>query len=279
MSPRLTGMLLAFTFLPASLMAADKVQEQNDWTERFEVSGDAPTLQIQNIWGDVRVLPGPDGEITLSISEHRSAPTPELFDYSEQLFPLEVYQDGDQVVARVGHHEERWWRGNDCRRCRVDVQFEARVPRNTRVLVGTVNDGGVEVSDIDGLVNADNVNGPVSVSNIRACESVESVNGRVSLSFIAAPGADCNIETINGDISIIVPDGSGLDVAVDLGNGRITSELPVDPVAIPARVRHEESGGSNKYTIEQAAGLRLAGGGPRFSVTSMNGDLRIQKTK
>lgn len=265
--------------LMSSLAVADRVEEKNDWTERYEVSSESPTLEIENIWGDVKVLPGPEGEITLSIMEHRSAPEQELFERSLEIFPLEIKQEGDGVFARVGHHKERWWQGNECHRCRVDVQFEAHVPPGTRVFAGTVNDGRVEISDIAGRVNADNVNGPVAVHNAISCESVESVNGKVTLSFAAAPGTDCSIETINGDINITLPDGAGLDVAVDLGNGRITSELPVDPVAIPARVEHRESGGSHTYTIEQAAGLRLAGGGPRLSVSSLNGDLRIYKTK
>jgi hypothetical protein len=44
-------------------------------------------------------------------------------------------------------------------------------------------------------------------------------------------------------------------------------------------VEHRETGGRHHYRIEQAAGVRLAGGGPVFSVSSMNGDLRIQKTQ
>ena len=261
------------------LVMADRVTEKNDWTERFEVTGETPTLKIENIWGDVRVFPGPDGEISLTISEYRSAPDQELFNRSLEIFPLDIDASRERVHARVGHQKERWWRGNECRRCKVEVQFEARVPRGTRVIAGTVNDGVVEIADVGGHVNAGNVNGPVSVQNASACDSVESVNGKVFLSFIAEPGSDCDIETINGDISINVPEGTGLDVAVDLGNGRITSELPVDPVAIPARVEHRESGGTHRYSIEQAAGLRLAGGGPRFKVSSMNGDLRIQRTK
>lgn len=279
MNTRTLTILIAILMLPGSLVAADRVEKKNDRTEQFEVSTGSPTLEIRNIWGDVRVLSGPEGEITLRISEHRSAPSLKLFDLSLAQFPLEIHHDSDRVVARVGHNEERWWQGNECHDCRVDVQFEAHVPPGTRVIASTVNDGRVEVSDIGGLIRADNVNGPVSVYNARSCEAVESINGEVSVSFVARPGTDCSIETINGDINIEVPDGTGLDISLDLGNGRITSELPIDPVSIPARVEHRESGGVHRYTIEQAAGLRLAGGGPRFSVSSLNGDLRILKTK
>jgi hypothetical protein len=265
--------------LQINAVAAERVEDKKEWTEKFDLSTDEPTLEIHNIWGDVRVLPGPEGEITLSIREHRSAPTEELFQRSRKVYGLEIEADKAGVMVHVGEHRQSWRGSNPCRRCRAEYQFEARVPPNTRLYVSTVNDGRVEVSDIEGQINADNVNGPVSIYNASACESVESINGEVSLSFATAPGTDCHIETINGDISIRVPGDTGLDVAVDLNNGRMTSELPLDPLAIPARVEHRESGGSHKYTIEQSAGVRLAGGGPVFSVTSMNGDLRIQKTK
>lgn len=258
---------------------AERVEERNDRTERFVVSSAEPVLEISNIWGDVHVLPGPDGEITLTIRERRSAPGQALFERSLEYYGLVLKADEAGVVVQVGDRSRHWPGSDPCRGCRVEYQFEARVPGNTRVDAETVNDGEVTVAGIGGPVIAGNVNGPVSVLDVRSCESLESVNGDVSIRFSQPPLGDCQIDTINGDITIGIPGDSGIDLAINLNNGRITSELPVDPVAIPARVAHRESGGNHKYTIEQAAGVRLAGGGPVFSVTSMNGDLRIQKTK
>lgn len=259
-------------------VAAKSVEKKGEWSERYALTTEVPTLEIHNIWGDVRVLPGPEGEITLKAVEHRSAPSQELFDRSLEVYGLDIQADEESVAVFVGSHRQSWHRNDPCRRCRVDYQFEVHVPPNTRVFASTVNDGRVEVSDIRGPINADNVNGPVTILNASACGSVESINGKVRLSFRVPPGSDCAIDTINGDIHLQVPDNSGLDIALDLGNGRMTSELPVDPVAIPARVEHRETGGGHQYRIEQAAGIRLAGGGPVFSVKSMNGDFRIQKT-
>ena len=271
----LTAVLALYT----NAAVAARVEQENAWTEQFDLSTTEPTLAIRNIWGSVRVLPGPEGQITLDIREHRSAPDQERFDRSLEFYGLEIDADDQGVNVTVGEYGQSWRGRNPCRRCRVEYQFEVRVPPDTRVYASTVNDGRVEISGIRGRVSADNVNGPVAISDANACESVESINGDVSLSFASAPETDCDIETINGDISLGVPGGIGLDIAADLGNGRMRSELPLDPVAIPARVEHVESGGSHKYRIEQSAGLRLAGGGPVFSVTSLNGDLRIQETK
>jgi hypothetical protein len=111
------------------------------------------------------------------------------------------------------------------------------------------------------------------------CAVLEAVNGEVTASFSREPGADCDIETVNGDIIIIVPPSSGFNVAMDLFNGRVYSAFPVDPLAVPARVEQSRSDDGFRYHIEQPAGVSVAGGGPTFNVSSINGDVRIQKTQ
>lgn len=253
------------------------VETRDAWTETFAVSAAEPTLEIRNIWGDVRVLPGKDGEITLSINEHRSARNQEMYERSLEVLKLDIASDADGVDVRVGDQGRRWHGHDRCDDCQVTYQFEVRVPANTRVYASTVVDGEVEVSDIGGLISAGNVNGPVRVVNAANCESVESVNGEVSVSFANPPASDCRIETVNGDIRVQVPESSGLDVSMDLFNGQLRTELPVDPLSLAPRVEHKQKGGRNVYSIEQAAGIRLAGGGPMFSIASMNGDVRIEK--
>jgi len=258
---------------------ADPVEQSREWTEHYDVSAPVPSLEIRNIWGDVRVLPGPDGEITLAAREHRSAPSQDLFERSLEVLNLDIEADGNHVSVVVGGREERWYHQDPCRSCRAEFQFEVRVPAHTQVKATTVNDGRVEIAGIRGRITAGNINGPVSVSGADDCESVQSINGDVTLGFRTAPSADCQIETINGDIRVLVPASAGLDVALNLGNGHMTTGFPVDPVALPARVEHTQKDGRHLYRIEQPAGVRLAGGGPKFSIASMNGDLHIEKTK
>ena len=74
-----------------------------------------------------------------------------------------------------------------------------------------------------------------------------------------------------------MPPGSGLDVALDIFNGKIVTEFATDAYPVPAQIEYEQSEGKRRYIIQQSAGLRLEGGGPTFSISSMNGDVRIQK--
>ncbi len=257
--------------------AAEPVTESRVWTEEFAVDSMAPRLAISNIWGSVRVRPGPEGRISMTIDERRTAPDRELFERSRDVLRLDVEANSEAVSIMVGEQRREWRHLDPCPGCRVDYQFEVQVPVGTQLDVGTVVDGTIDVVGVTGKVSASNVNGPIRIRELRECGALESVNGAVKLEFAQAPGQDCDIETVNGDVTLTLPDGSGLDVALDAFNGRIFSGFDVDPFALPAEVQESRSGQRRRYRIQQSAGLRIAGGGPRFSISSLNGDIRIQK--
>jgi len=263
----------------SAAIAAQGVTESRAWTENFPVSGSEPLLKISNIWGTVRVRPGPDGQISITVDEKRTAPDQERFERSLQLLSLDIETSADEVSIIVGEQTRQWWRMNPCSGCRVDYQFDVTVPEGTRLELGTVLDGAIDVNGVAGTVSASNVNGPIKVRKASGCESLESVNGELDVSFEQAPSGDCDIETINGDITLAIPNGSGLDVALDQFNGRMVSEFDVNPFSIPAIVEHESDADGHRYRIQQSAGLRLDGGGPMFSISSLNGDVRIRKTQ
>jgi len=264
--------------LPLSAVAAG-VSESRVWTERYPVTAGTPRLEVSNIWGNVRVRPGAGGEITITFDETRSAPDRELYDRSLETLRLDVAADEYGVSIRVGDGVRDFSPRGPCRGCRVDYQFEVLVPAGTELDVGTVMDGTIDVAGIVGGISASNVNGPIMASEVRDCGKVESVNGKVQVGFALAPGQDCEIETINGDITLALPEGSGVDVALDVFNGRMLSDFAVDPLALPAVVERSSAGGAHRYRIQQPAGVRLAGGGPLFSISSLNGDIRIRRNQ
>lgn len=261
----------------ANVLAAESVSESRVWTDEYSVSSVAPKLTISNIWGSVRVRSGPEGKISVTVDERRSAPNQIFFERSKELLKLSVDADSDGVSIIVGERSRVWRNREPCPECRVDYQFDVIVPPGTRLDVGTVVDGAIDVAGVAGTVSARNVNGPIRILELQNCQMLESVNGAVDLDFLQAPGENCDIETINGDVTLTLPDGSGLDVALDSYNGRLFSGFKVNSFALPAQVEHTRDDGRHRYRIRQAAGLRLEGGGPVFSISSLNGDIRIQK--
>ena len=261
--------------------AAAAVTDQKTWSQSFPVTAAVPRLLIDNIWGNVRVRTGSAREIAVTVDEKRSAPTPgavralEADDLPGRPGRWRRRRDGRRQAR--GHMARP--RVNRCRGCRVDYQFEVTVPPGTQIDVSTVTDGGIDVVGGGGPVTASNVNGPVAVKDLQDCAQIESVNGAVEVSFARAPSHDCSIKTINGDITLTVPGGSGLDAALSVMQGDIVSEFDLEPLALPAKVEQRKEDGRFVYHIEQAAGIRLGAGGPTFSIESLNGDLRIRRSK
>jgi hypothetical protein len=275
------AMLASIAWLACDSSASAAVTDQKTWSQNFPVTAAAPRLVVDNIWGNVRVRIGAAREIAVTVDEKRSAPTQELFELSKQTIFLDVQANADGVAMVVGTPDDsRRPRVNRCRECRVDYQFEVTVPPGTQIDVSTVTDGGFDVvGGGGGPVKASNVNGPVAVKDLQDCTEIESVNGEVEVSFARAPSRDCSIKTINGDITLSVPGGTGLDATLSMMQGNVVSEFDLEPLALPAKVAQRKEDGRFVYHIEQASGIRLGAGGPTFSIESLNGDLRIRKSK
>jgi len=255
------------------------VSDQKTWSDTYPVTATVPKLLIDNIWGNVRVRSGSTREIVVTVSEKRSAPTQELFDLSKETIYLDVQADAAGVSLIVAKPERQMGRRDRCRGCRVEYQFEVTVPAGTDVDVSTVTDGGIDVAGTGGPVNASNVNGPVAARDLQDCAQIESVNGAVDVSFARSPSRDCSIKTINGDITLTVPGSAGFDAALSMMQGKVVSEFDLEPLALPAKVEQRNEDGRFIYHIAQAAGIRLGKGGPTFSIESLNGDLRIRKSR
>lgn len=257
--------------------AASPVTENRSWTETYPVSATAPRLEVSNVWGSVKVRAGVHGQVTVSVTERRSAPDQARFERSLQTIQLEIVADTSGVSLLVGDGNDSRWRWNDCRDCRVDYQFDIQVPPDAVLDVGTVMDGRIDIQGVTGIVSAHNVNGPIDIGDLRDCTVVENVNGPITMNFDRTPLQSCRIETVNGDVTLEMPESASLDVALDLFNGRVSSELPVGPFRLPASVEQVVQDGRTRYRIQQLAGVRIGAGGPTYSVASINGDLQIKK--
>lgn len=273
----ITSALAGVAVLVAPVDAATTVTEQIVWQETYAVDTAEPRLVIDNIWGGVQVRTGAVGQISISAVELRSAPDQDRFDRSRETLLVNIDADAYGASIRVGDPNQQRRRIDNCQGCRLDVQFEAVVPPGTIVDVGTVMDGRVDVRDVTGIVTASNVNGPVDVDGIQECESIGSVNGKVNVGFSRSPVRNCNIETVNGDITLDVPAGTGMDVTLDLFNGEVVSELMAGPLDLAATVEQTTENGHRQYRIQKLTGLRIGSGGPIYSISSINGDVRIQK--
>ena len=128
---------------------------------------------------------------------------------------LEAEEEGNKVSISA----ESWARA---------VDLEIQVPAGSTVRLSTVNDGDIEVENIDGEVEVSNTNGEIRVKNVRGPVSATTVNGDVQVVFrgamVAAPMA---FSTLNGDVDITFPADLKADVRLSSVNGEIYSDFEV----------------------------------------------------
>ena len=99
---------------------------------------------------------------------------------------------------------------------------------------------------------------------VESSESVqaETTNGDVNVKLSHVPARGASYHSTNGDVTVTLPADASADIDASTTNGRITTDFSV-------AVRGSMSRRSLRGTIGH--------GGPKLSIETTNGDVRIQK--
>jgi hypothetical protein len=143
---------------------------------------------------------------------------------------------------------------------RLSVQYEIRLPAGLTVAVRTQN-GSVRVQDIRGRVEAAATNGAISVEGLSGSLDATIVNGRMRVD-VAEVAGDLKMSSTNGSIRVDLP----ADVKADLDAEWVNGGVDVDSAfGVP-----RPASSARQLTAQ------LNGGGPRISVSTVNGGVRIR---
>jgi len=270
------------TALPASPDREFPVREKEEIRNMFRTSGSAE-LTVDNVWGGIRVKSHEGSEISLvavrtieaeSSEKARAAKAEVRLDVIQEGDALKIYVDGpfrrddhDRVIRR---HEDP---GYDVR-----YDFEIRVPRRTRLDLRTVNDGDIEVENVEGDFKAANVNGRVRMTGVRGSGDARTVNGEIAVSFRSQPADACAFRTVNGEVVLGFPDNPSADFRIKTMNGDVYTDFPVTRLPAAAGTAKRNEDGRFVYKSDRFFGVRAGKGGPAIHLETLNGDILIKKT-
>ena len=272
------GILFCTPLLIVQNAAAASVVEENSWSKTYTTNSTAPSLSIDNIWGDIRIKATTANTITVTVNERLVAADDKEMTKLKTFFALNEQATSDRVSFKVGG-DDLWHSKKKihCRHCKAEFNFEVSVPANTQVDVHTVNDGIIEIDAVAGQITAGNINGPIAITAMQRCQSIKSINDMITLSFAKSPSTDCEVKSINGDITVALPVTSDLNTAFDLMNGEIRSAFELTTLPSPVVVDEQSNGGRKIYRIEQTPLMKIGKGGPTLSFNTLNGDVSLQK--
>jgi hypothetical protein len=142
----------------------------------------------------------------------------------------------------------------------LNVEYRVRVPAGLRVSLKTEN-GGIGLYDVNGVVAATITNGGVRGTNVSGAVSAHVVNGGIVMDIARIEGP-IELDSVNGGIRVDIPADLNADVEASAVNGGVAAD---DGLRLQTSQR----------TRTKIIG-KLNGGGPRLSVTTVNGGVRLR---
>jgi len=226
----------------------------DEWTRTYTVAKGG-TVEVVNVNGPIVVeaAQGPQVEVRATRvarakSDEEAQEILKNAEIKEEVAPGRV---AIQTVAGTG---------TSFGRRSVNVEYRVRVPAGLQVSVKTEN-GGIGLHDVNGTVAATTTNGGVRGTNVSGAVSAHIVNGGIVMD-IARMAGPIELESVNGGIRVDIPADLNADVEASAVNGRVSAD---DGLRLQTSQR-------TRMTIIG----KLNGGGPRISVTTVNGGVRLR---
>lgn len=212
-----------------------------------------PRLSIKNINGDLTV----EGwsKNTIEVTAVKTAKN------QEDLDNVEIFseKDGDRVSIRVEYkHNRDEWDHNQS----GSVKFTLRVPRGTEIDRVEFVNGDIDITGIEGDVEASSVNGEVSGRKLGGDVVLSTVNGEVEL-WATSDISSIRMNSVNGDVNLILPKKFDARISAGTLHGDITA---IDGIDVDA----------TKFTGSSMQGT-IGKGTMKVDLNTVNGSIQIRR--
>ena len=145
---------------------------------------------------------------------------------------------------------------------RVTIEYRVKIPAGLVTSFRTEN-GPVRLENIDGRITLASTNGPILGRGLSGSVDASTVNGGIEIGLTAMNG-DSKIVTVNGPATLILSPEINADLEAAAVNGGVTTQDGL-PLTVSDRTNRRVTG-------------RLNEGGPRISVQTTNGGVRVGVT-
>ena len=145
---------------------------------------------------------------------------------------------------------------------RVNIVYRVNVPAGLTTSFRTEN-GAVRIENVEGRITAVSTNGPIVGRGLSGTVDASTVNGGIEIGMRAVSG-DSKIVTVNGPATLILAPDIDAELEAAAVNGGVTTQDGLQLV-------------TSDRTNRRVSG-RLNNGGPRITVQTTNGGVRVGMT-
>lgn len=257
---------------------------QEKITKSFSTEDGIKKVIISNINGNVSTQGTKGDKITITGSKVNWGKSADV--------SFEFEQKGDILIAYVKtpcnyldldnllNEKESWkffnWKNNcdweDGMSYEIDITL--LVPEDMEIYLSTINNGDIDVNDINGVLTATNVNGAIHLENVKKVKRAKTVNGDVDINFSALPSIPGNFYTLNGDINANFPKNLSADMTFKSFNGDFFTNIE-EVEMMPAQIKKLKHKKGTKYKNEGSV-IKVGKGGVKLDFETFNGDAIVK---
>lgn len=269
----------SFLFAPSDWRVQEK--EELKQTLRFSDPAKAREVIVDNINGPITVTGYNGSEVQLvAIKTLRARSEAKLAEAKEKI-RLEISERDNAIELYVDGPFRRRDRdtdygGSDYYGFEAHFDFTLKVPWQTELKLKTINDGDIEVANVTGAFDIDNINGSVEMLEVGGGGRAYALNGNLTVRFKQNPEQDSYFGSLNGEVKVEFPENLSANVRIKTFNGEVYTDFPVASLPVRAPLQ-EKSGGRFVYRSDRAFGVRIGNGGAELEFDAFNGDIHIVK--
>ena len=229
-------------------------KETAEWRKTFTLAAGG-RVEIGNVNGRIEVEPGTGNTVEIVAEKSARGATPEAA--REALTRLEIRDETSSGSIKIETRHQR--SGGLFERGGAEVRYLVRLPAAADGRFTTVN-GGVQISRLNGRVEAETTNGGIVARDIGGELRASTTNGGIDVELVRVADGGAKLECVNGGIKLRLPEDAKASISADVTNGGIsTTGLSLETTE--STRRHIEA--------------RLNGGGPLIRIQGTNGGIRL----
>ena len=147
------------------------------------------------------------------------------------------------------------------------------------LVVSTINNGDILVTDVSGFMKVNNINGKITVKNAQKANEIRTINGDVNINYTALPPENAQYYTLNGNLNIVYPTNFSADCEFKTFQGDFYTDFE-DVEKLPARVTKtvSETDKGTTHKLSKGSIIRIGSGGKNLKFETFNGNIYIKKS-
>lgn len=155
------------------------------------------------------------------------------------------------------------------------------VPAHTSLSLHTVNGGNIVVSNVDGDINAEDINGSITLNNVGGSIIAHGLNGRITATVSRLDESKpSSFSSLNGTIDVTLPADAHANLRMHTDQGDIYMDNGFNFQATRGPNQNpgtRDGNGMYKIQVDRSVYGTLNGGGPEIRFENFNGSIFIRK--